>query len=196
MCFCTSIDLLEPWESANTVILDLLSIFVGASRLGFLPMETKWIGASLTLTDVATANHICTSILLFIIVRCVHFTYTWYICHCINYFFYIERCMSIYIYTQSSFVFDMFYSSSCRMSKVGQCCSPRRRGHPLTRPESAGKKCLVQLVVLPRNLWSYGNQWENPMDLPVWKWSNNKRLWFYNDPIAILWWIYLWWVYV
>jgi len=38
------------------VILDLLSIFVGASRLGFLPMETQWIGAYLTLTDVATAN--------------------------------------------------------------------------------------------------------------------------------------------
>lgn len=51
--------------------------------------------------------------------------------------------MYVYIYTQSSFIFDMFYSSSCRMSKVGQCCSPRRRGHPghpLTRPESAGKK--------------------------------------------------------
>ena len=156
MCFRTSINLLEPWESANTVILDLLSIFVGASRLGFLPMETQWIGAYLTLTDVATANDMHIYIIIYYSSLCAFYIHMIHMSlYKLVFFIYREMYVYIYIYiyTQSSFVFDMFYSSSCRMSKGGQCCSPRRRGHPLTRPESAGKKCLVQLVVLPRNLW-------------------------------------------
>ena len=106
MCFRTSINLLEPWESANTVILDLLSIFVGASRLGFLPMETQWISAYLTLTDVATANDMHIYIIIYYSSLCAFYIHMIHMSlYKLVFFIYREMYVYIYIYIHNHHLF-------------------------------------------------------------------------------------------